>query len=293
MTNKVIEPKTETKVFLISVFICLSIIIGTILSWIIFDSPDKRENDYYSAIIYSIIYLYLIISAFYLIKKGKTDVSTYVFYFISLIILNYSGYETFFIYKKTGIILFLIIQFFSITLVLSLIICISFLIQKKHDNNIDFINDIISQPAIIYCLVFIGISYYPIKETFCQEFGVKEIGNYFEKGKYKSEYYLKLHKITDEDDEPHITDYEVSEYDMFHKLSKQYWLDKEFIVPAVIGIIKNENKVLILEPIIVDGESIDFKFCLPSKDPSDGYECFCEDQNGTSWRVEMTGKKVK
>lgn len=293
MTNKIIETKTESKILLISAYLFLPIIIGTILSWIIFDSPDKRKNDYYSAIIYFIIYLYFIISAFYLIRKGKTDVYTYVFHFISLIILNYTSYETFFIYKKIGIIVFLFIQFFSTTLAISLIIRIIFMIKKNHENNNSFIDDLNSQPLIVYCLIFIGVSYYPIKETFCQEFGVKEIGNYFEKGIYKSEYYLKLHKTNDEDDEPDINDYEISEYDRFHKLYKQYWQDKEFVIPAIIGIKKNKDNVIVLEPIIVDGKSIDFKFCDPSKDPSDGYECFCEDQHGTSWRVEMTGKKVK
>jgi hypothetical protein len=158
---------------------------------------------------------------------------------------------------------------------------------KEKSTHKDFI-ETLGQFAIIAGIV--GYIYFiPWKGAYCYEFGIREIGSYFEKDTYEAKYLVKLGRVDGGETYKLPADLlisnDFSEYEDYETETGGGAYSYETMRTSEIKYAKI-NKVY-----FKNGGSLFFKDCLVSIDNSN--DCTCLDQNGEEWRIEITKEKTK
>lgn len=245
------------------------------------DKHILTTHDYFSPVVYLLLILWVYYSLFFIVSLSETvnekviiirgfeNPKDLIGKFIKLTLLVYFGYRTFFIFGRLGVLFSLLI------ITVTGLLCI-YLIAKEFWSDTDFIRKFFLFAGIV------GFIYFkPWKAAYCYEFGVEEIGNFFEKHTYEAKYFIKLTSL-DRDSSytlpaDIIVSEEFSDYD-------SYDTETDVITYEI-------RKVKIKNVYLNNSEKFFFEKCLVPIDNSDDYTC--TDQNGVEWRMEVTKKKVQ
>lgn len=286
------------------------ILIGVLILWeliylIIAGKKPTIQLSYFSMALYCLFYLYFFTSAIfellkYGIKRHTAPRTSYLSLETTLriafyLILSLCSYSSFYYLGRNGVLIFLSLMLTGLIYLSK--ISIANLWEVKHIPFVYFLN------SIIYVVVLCGVFYYPIKESYCYEFGVEKIGASFEKAFYESEYYVKIRSVKDEDNEPKLEDSDINEW---NKKYEKYWDKREKLAPAKIFISKDladyfeagdeehsstykVRKVKVQSVKLNKGELIFNDCIIPIKGESDNRFM---DQNGNWWQVILTDNMV-
>lgn len=257
------------------------VLLLSIASRYFIDEKIISTKDFFSPVVYLLLILWVYYSLFFCVvfnedvkekiinKRNLNDPKDFFGKLIKLTLLIFFSYRTFFIYGRLGVVFSLLI------ITITCILCIY--IQAKADwSNYDFLT------KFVFLAALVGYIYFkPWKAAYCYEFGVKEIGNFFEKHTYEAKYFIKITSL-DRDSSytlpaDIIVSEEFSDYD-------SYDTETDVITYEI-------RKVKIKNVYLNNGEKLFFEKCLVPIDNSDDYTC--TDQNGVEWRMELTKKKVQ
>lgn len=149
------------------------------------------------------------------------------------------------------------------------------------------------EQTLIQITITVGIIGYvyfiPWKSSYCYEFGVNEIGNYFEKDTYEAKYIIEIGKVDSNKTYKLPADILVS--DDFSELASY---DTETGVGPFSYETTGTSEIRyakIKKVYFNNKNSINFKNCLVSIDNSNN--CTCYDQKNQEWHIKMTKEKVK
>ncbi len=305
----------------------------TIASRYFIDQQISKTQDFYSPIIYSLLMLWVYYSVLYrvitdadvnekfILKRRLDEPKDLIGKFVKLSLLIFFSYRTFFIFGRVGVIISLAL------ITIAGLFCI-YLIGKNTWNEKSTHKDFtqtLGQFAITAGIV--GYIYFvPWKSSFCYEFGVKEIGNYFEKDTYNAKYLVKIcgthsndnseinEKLIDDDkgnDKEAIEDIlENVKSEIQYEKKHTYKLPADIVVSddfsefvdyeteTGVGAYSYETtatsetrKVKILKVYFNNGGYLYFNDCFVPINNSD--DCNCVDQNGKDWKVELTKEKIE
>jgi hypothetical protein len=260
------------------------------------DHHIRKTQDFYTPFIYFILILWVYYSLFATIivdhgvneknisKRQFDQPQALIGKILKLSILIFFGYKTFFIFGRTGVLISL-----SLITVTGLfcIYVIAHNVWKEKSTNKRF-TETFEQFAIIAGIV--GYIYFiPWKNSFCHEFGIKEIGNYFEKDTYEAKYIIEISRIGG---------------DKTYKLPADLLISNDFSTyedydtDTGVGAISygttqaSETRFAKIKKVYFkNGGSLYFNDCLVSIDNS--YDGTCVDQNGEEWQIEITKEKAK
>lgn len=291
------------KLFLIEKHIVHSLVIIivlalTIVSFFNIDYRIRKIHDYYTPIIFTILILWCYYRIFHIVVLDQTTnekiIRKRIFdnpvdiypnaIFLSLLIIV--GHRTFFIFGKIGVLTSMTLVSFS-GLFCILMIAKNTWIQILGPNYI--------KETILNFLINVGIIGYiyfiPWKNIYCYQFGVEEIGNYFEKDKYKAKYIVELY-----------SNYESTYDSMLFRLPANILVSDDYTEYNVHeptrwvdysdeSIETSETRyVMVNEVNLNNGSSLIFEKCLVSLNYS--INCTCYDQHGREWGIKMTDVKV-
>lgn len=276
--------------------IIIIVIVLTIASRYFIDYNLRKSHDFYSPIIYSILILWVYFSLFFtvildedinekVIRRRSLDEPKGLFgKFIKLSVLIFFGYRTFFIVGTLGVLISLSI------ITITGLFCVFMIAKnswKERSSHKDFM-ETLGQFAIMAGIV--GYIYFiPWKNSYCYEFGVKEIGNYFEKDTYEAKYIVEISRVDGNNTYKLPADILVSadfsEYESY---------DTETGVGAYSYETTNTSEIRyakIRKVYFKNGNFLFFPDCLVSID--DSYENTCYDQDGEEWTIKITKQKIK
>lgn len=136
----------------------------------------------------------------------------------------------------------------------------------------------------------VGYIYFiPWKNAYCFEFGVEEIGKYFEKDTYEARYIVEISKVDGGNTYKLPADLlisgDFSEYESYDTETGVGAYSYETTETSETRFVK------VKRVYFNNGGSLFFKDCLVSIDGS--YENTCYDQDGEEWTIEITKQKIK
>ncbi|WP_152266387.1 hypothetical protein [Agriterribacter humi] len=277
-------------------YVIVTVIVLTIACNYLINRHIRRTQDFYTPFIYFILILWVYYSLFYTVKVGG-DINEKIILkrqfdqpqallgkFLKLSILIFFGYRTFFIFGRTGVLISL-----SLITVTGLF-CIYVIARNawKEKSTHKGFTETFERFAIIAGIV--GYIYFILwKNSFCHEFGIKEIGNYFEKDTYEAKYIIEISRIGG---------------DKTYKLPADLLISNDFSTyedydtETGIGAYSygstqtSETRFAKIKKVYFkNGGSLYFNECLVSIDNS--YDDTCVDQNGEEWQIEITKEKAK
>lgn len=283
--------KSSVQTYTITIVLAL-----TIASRYFIDQQIRKTQDFYSPIIYSLVILWVYYSLFFrvildedvnerIILRRRFDEPKELFgKFIKLSVLIFFGYGTYFILGRLGVLISLSI------ITITGLFCIFMIAKntwKEKSSHKDFM-ETLGQFAIMAGIV--GYIYFiPWKSSYSYEFGVKEIGNYFEKDTYETKYIVEVSRVDGGNTYKLPADILVSD-----DFSEYESYDTETGVGAYSYETTETSEIRyakIKKVYFNNRETLFFKDCLVSIDNS--YDCTCYDQDGEEWQIEMTNEKVK
>ena len=270
----------------------------TIVSYFNIDYSIRKIHDYYTPIIYTILILWIYYSIFHIVVLDETTdakvIRKRIFdnpndIYLNLILLSLLlivGHRTFFIFGKIGVLISLTLVSFS-GLFCILMIAKNTWIQTSRPNYIvDSIIQFIFRAGIIGYIYFI-----PWKNIYCHQFGVEEIGNYFEKDKYQAKYIVELYSNYDSTYDSMLFKLPANilisdDYSEYNVHEPTRWVDY-----SDESIETSETRyVMVNEVNLNNGSSLIFEKCLVPLNYSNN--CTCYDQDGREWGIKMTDVKV-
>ena len=257
----------------------INIILILILARIVFiDSEYRKAKDFYSPIIYILLIIWIYYSIFCSVIKDDRlkakivlnrrfyDTSGLVNKMIKLTFLILLGHRTLLIFGKTGVLISLFIT--TITGFLSV-----FMIVMNSWEEIPTAKSF--KGKFIYIILSVGIVGYiylqPWRNAICSEYGVEEIGNYFEKDTYEAKYYVNIRRVSKEYKIP--ADIVVSNGFSTFKTNDR---NSDIGLPSFE--ITETRYAKINKVYFENGGYLFFKNCLV--DIEDSYGCECVDQQG-------------
>lgn len=268
----------------------------TITSRYFIDHQIRKTQDFYSSIIYSILILWVYYSLFFrvildedvnekiILRRRFDEPKDLLGKFMKLSVLIFFGYRAFFIFGRLGVLISLSI------ITITGLFCIFMIAKntwKEKSSHKDFM-ETLGQFAIMAGIV--GYIYFiPWKSSYCYEFGVKEIGNYFEKDTYEAKYIIEISRVDGGNTYKLPADILISD-----DFSEYESYDTETGVGAYSYETSETSEIRyakIRKVYFNNGGTLFFKDCLVSIDNS--YDCTCYDQDGEEWRIEITKEKVK
>lgn len=272
----------------------VAILSFTIIRNFFIDQEFKKSEDFYTPIVYFFLIIWVCYSLYYrvsvdinektILKRRFEEPKDFIGKCIKLCVLILFGYRTFFIFGRSGVLLTLFIITFT---GLFFIYLIAKHTWKERSNHKDLV-ETLGQFAIISGIV--GYIFFILwKNSFCYEFGVKEIGNYFEKDTYEAKYIVKIsshhggrtYKLPADI----LISNDFSEYESYDTETGIGAYSYETTESSEIRYAK------IKKVYLKNGESLYFKDCLVSI--YNDYDCTCSDQYGIEWQIEIIKEKVK
>lgn len=184
------------------------------------------------------------------------------------------GHQTSFIFGKPGV----LVALFFITI--TGLFCI-YIIGLTIWNDRSFHKSIISGMFLFaFQAGVVGYIYFlPWKNSFCHEFGIKEIGNYFEKDTYEAKYIVEIKRV---------------DKGKTYRLPANIIVSDDFSESVSTGSDENESSVIrfarVNQVFFKNGGKLYFNDCLVSID--NYYENSCTDQNGEEWNIIITKEKA-
>jgi hypothetical protein len=317
----------------VQTYVIVIILVLTIARTYIIDEHVRQTKDFYTPIVYFLLMLWVYYSVFYrvildndvnekvILKRRLDEPKDLIGKFVKLSLLIFFSYRTFFIFARGGVIISLAL------ITLTGLFCI-YLIGKNTWNEKSSHKDFtqtLGQFAIAAGIV--GYIYFVSwKSSFCYEFGIMEIGNYFEKDTYNAKYLVNIcrthsngnadvnERLIDDDKEndkeavDEIIENVKSE--MEYEKKHTYKLPADIVVSddfseyqdydteTGIGAYSYETtatsetrKVKILKVYFNNGGYLYFSDCFVPINNSD--DCNCVDQDDKEWKVELTKVKIK
>lgn len=305
----------------------------TLVSRYFIDYQIRKTQDYYSPIIFLLLTFWVYYSIFFRVILNNSVSEIIILRnpfdepkdlsgkFTKLSLLIFFGYQTYYVFGRLGVLISLSI--ITITgLFCILMIAKNFWQERSRHNNImEAFGMFIITAGIVGYIYFI-----PWKISFCYEFGVKEIGNYFEKHTYSAKYLVNIcrtnlyndsaafdklddeYKENDQEALNEIVDNVVAEIEYQKKhtyklpadiiVSNDFSEYEDYDTESGVGgfsygitATSETRKVKILKVYFKNGGFLYFSDCFLAVNNSD--DCVCVDQNGKEWKVELTKVKVK
>lgn len=273
----------------------ITVVILTIASRYVINQHIRKTQDYYTPIIYSLLILWVYYSLLFrvildddvnekvILKRRFNDPKDLLGKMIKLSVLIFFSCRTFFIFGRVGVLISLTIITITGLLCIYLIARNTWKVRANHEDFTETLGQFAIIAGIVGCIYFI-----PWKSSYCREFGVKEIGNYFEKDTYEAQYTVAISRADGSNayklpaDLLISTDF--SEYETYDTETGLGPFSSETIATSEIRYAK------IKKVYFNNGRTLFFKDCLIS---IDGSENTCYDQAGKEWRIEITKQKVK
>lgn len=281
---------------IVQTYTVLLVCVLTFLRNYFIDKHIRQSEDIYTPIVYSILILWVYYSIFFRVRENETfdekvifqskfdEPNDYLLKFINLSLLLFMGSNSFFIFGRLGVIASLCL------ITISGMLCI-FMIGKNSWKNRG--SHKVQTPSISNFLIFSGIVGYfyfiSWKSSYCHEFGVNEIGNFFEKDTYQAKYMVEISRANGGNT---------------YKLPANILISRDFSdyesydIETGIGPYINETTetseiryAKVNTVLFNNGGFLYFKDCLVSIDEAE--ECTCLDQDGEEWSIEMTLEKAK
>jgi len=201
---------------------------------------------------------------------------------VKLGILIFVGYHTFFIFGEVGVVISLVIISFTGLFSLVMIAKNTWMTKSR-----DFMENL-EQFAIISGIVGY-IFFIPWKSTYCYEFGVKEIGSYFEKDTYEAKYIVEISRTTGSAEyklpaEILVSD-DFSQFEYYASETGTGAYSDETMESSEIRFAKI-NRVF-----FANGGFLVFENCFAPI--NEWKDCSCYDQSGTEWSIVVTTEKAK
>lgn len=238
--------------------------------------------------IYSILIIWAYFSIFLKIVNNKISFrkidgnQNYKGSFFNLGIILLLGYQSFCIYGKVGVII--ILSIITLTATINIIVLYKEIFISKN-NQFNDKNELSSQLFVSAGFVLFFYFFFIGKPAFCYEFGVEEIGSFFEKRTYEAQYLIKIKKLNDtaifELPANFIISRDFSEY-------VSYEVDKDMFGPYSIT---DEIRYVKLKKVYFPNNILKFNNCII---PVESHSVDnCSDENGIEWFIHFTNKKVK
>jgi hypothetical protein len=266
-------------------------------------SSFRNDSDYFTSIFYFLTIAWVYYTTCYrlildedtnekvILKRRLDDIASYKISLIQLSILFMFGTRSFIIYGQAGIII--ILSIITVTALLSILYLFydsrkqfSEIIKNKFKGN--FIESIINAfaPILIYGAIIVYVLLWPWRTAFCHQYGVEEIGHYFEKDSYEAKYLVKISRV--DGDNTYTLPSEIfvskdfSEYDSYETTRGvgAYSTDEEESVEI--------RYVKIKKVFFKNGGFLYFDCLVPVENSQT-----CEDQDGEEWEIELTSTKIK
>jgi len=269
----------------------LIVIMGAIISRFIIDKHTIHTYDFYTPILFLLLIIWVYFSTFFVVSlNNNTNEKTISrrksfkqeeLYgkFLKVTALILVGSSTFNIFGKNGVLVSLILT--SLTALLSLFISIKEVWTVRQNEK--FV------PVTVLIIIIGYIYFIPWKNAYCHQFGVEEIGHYFEKDTYNAKYLIEATE---------------SESDKTYTLPADIIISKEYSdyvyedTESGIGPYSYESSesteirfAKINRVYIPDSGFLFFKNCLVTIDNS--MDCPCYDQNDKEWKIEFTKSRAK
>lgn len=273
------------------------IVLGlTITTNYFIDYQIRKTQDFYSPIIYALLILWVYCSLFIRVNFNK-DVNEKIIFkrifhqpkdhlgkFMKLSLLIFFGYRTFFIFGRLGVLISLSIITITGLLCIFMIAKNSWKESSRHDDFIETLGQFAIKAGLVGYLYFS-----PWKSSYCYEFGVKEIGNYFEKDTYEAKYIVEIGRVEDSNKYKLSADILISDdFSQFESYDTETGVGQYSYETTETYEIRYAK---IKKVYFNNGGTLFFENCLVSINKS--YDCNCYDQYGEEWRVEITKEKVK
>lgn len=285
---------TDAKIYSAFVLILL-----TMLSRYFIEYEIRKSYDFYTPITYLLIIAWFYYSIFFkvrfdeeknvkiVIKRKLKDYSETGWLFLGIGILTFFSYQTFFIFGKVGVLFSLLL--ITVTAIGSAVVFAYGISKSNRSDLFMYIGSIGFSVVITLYIYFI-----PWKYTFCYEFGIKEIGNYFEKHTYEAKYLILLKKVSKNHNST-LKNYSLVADILVSKDFSQF--DSDDTETDFKGYSYETSKTLenryvqIKKVYFNNGGYLIFNNCLIELKGSDFN--VCTDQNGREWEIELTNVKIK
>lgn len=299
--------KWNIKVFLLessTLFYAIAVLLAwTAVRRFFLTASFRSDSDYFTSIFYFLTIAWVYYTVCYrlildedtnekiILKRRLDDIAAYKIALIQLSILFIFGTRSFLIYRRTGIIV--ILSIITVTTLLAILYLFydsrkqfGEIIKNKFKGN--FIEPIINAfaPIVIYGAIIVYVLLWPWKIAFNHQYGVKEIGHYFEKDSYEAKYLVKISRVDGGNTYTLPSDIFVSkdfsEYDSYETTRGvgAYSTDEEESVEI--------RYVKIKKVFFKNGGFLYFDCLVPVENSQ-----VCEDQDGEEWEIELTTTKIE